>query len=89
MKTCDFSYVRFLAESTMFMLMPTKMIEMEWIRRTDSNSFSIKLDEKHWNEFKMDKGKNIRKFWKPSQLNYSGMGLLMVWGGGCSNISTV
>ena len=36
-------------------------------KNTDRNSVPIKLDEKHWNEFKMDKGKNIRKLWKPSQ----------------------
>ena len=69
-----------LAESTMFMLMPTKMVEMEWIRRTDRNSVSIKLDGKYWNGFKMDKGENIRKLWKPSQIElfwhgtFSGLG---------------
>ena len=60
--------------------MRTKMVEMEWIRRTDSNSVSIKLDEKYWNGFKMDKGENISKLWKPSQTEllwhgtFSGMG---------------
>ena len=79
MKTCDFSYVRLLVESTMFMLMPTKMVEMEWIRRI------VILFRSSWMknigmEIKMDKSEKIRKLWKPSQIElfwhgtFSGLG---------------
>ena len=61
------------------MLMPTKMVEMEWIRSI------VILFRSSWMKnigmkIKMDKGEKIRKLWKPSQIElfchgtFSGLG---------------